>query len=108
VISDIEIEVVSAWCRRRSAPDEYLVEVQRGRGVLTIVERRPPWNPHAGAEWSSTPIARLRRAKADGTWTLAWLRASGAWLAYDGLAPSPRVEDLLGEIERDPDGVFWS
>jgi hypothetical protein len=30
-----------------------------GRGV-TIVERRAPWSPEVGPDWSRCPIARLR------------------------------------------------
>ena len=34
----------------------------RGR-TMTIVERRPPWSPTVGPEWTTMPIAQLRYAR---------------------------------------------
>jgi len=98
--------LVEAWARARSA-DDMRIEIVRGRSALTVVERRPPWNADATAEWTTTPVARLRRSPSDRRWTLAWPRANGTWSAYEGIAPSADVADLLAEVDRDPDGVFW-
>ena len=40
-------------------------------------------------------------------WSLSWRDRNLRFHAYDLLAPSRRVEDLLAEIDRDPTGIFW-
>ncbi len=52
------------------------------------------------------PIARLRYIKASKTWTLYW-RNQNLRFHYDRIGPSPRITDLLVEIDRDPKGIFW-
>jgi hypothetical protein len=53
----------------------------------------------------SSKIAQLRYDH--DTWTLHWADRSGRWLQYPDLEPSPRLEDLLAEIDLDPVGAFW-
>ena len=45
--------------------------------------------------------------RADQAWSLSWRDRNLRFHAYDLLAPSRRVEDLLAEIDRDPTGIFW-
>lgn len=74
---------------------------------LTLVERRAPWRQDYGPEWSSVPIARLRYTAATKSWALYWRDRNLRFHTYDGVTPSPSVEDLLAEIDRDPAGIFW-
>jgi len=71
------------------------------------VERRAPWQPGPGQEWSAIDLAQLRYVNDTGTWSLYWPRAGGRWMRYDGVPPTPDVAPLLAEVDADPDGVFW-
>jgi hypothetical protein len=53
---------VAAYCEQRSTDDYRIEHTVRGASI-TIVERRPPWNPDFGSEWSSLKVApaALRR-----------------------------------------------
>jgi hypothetical protein len=70
------------------------------------VECRLPWRDGLGPEWTRLPVARLRYTRADRSWTLYWRDRHGRFHLYVRLAPSPRVQDLLAEIERDPTAIF--
>jgi hypothetical protein len=83
------------------------VECQIAPRHLTIVERRAPWREDLGAEWTSVPIARLLYTVAEESWTLHWRDRNLRFHAYDQLAPSTRVENLLRELDRDPTRIFW-
>ena len=72
-----------------------------------IVERRPPWRPDLGSEWTGSDIARLRLNPPTGTWALEWKDSSDRWHAYDSVQPSPDLAPLLAEIDADPTGIFW-
>lgn len=74
---------------------------------LTIVECRPPWSADAGTEWTRFPIARLRYTKATRQWSLYWRDRYLRFHLYDRITPSPRIDDLLQEIDRDPTAIFW-
>ena len=83
------------------------MECDIGPGHLTIVECRPPWRTDMGEAWTRFPIARLRYTKAANRWSLYWRDRHLRFHLYDQLAPSPRIEDLLQEIDRDPTAIFW-
>jgi len=70
-------------------------------------ERRAPWPEGSGAEWTRFPIARLRYTSPAKTWSLYSRDRNLRFHAYDRAAPSPSVEELLNEIDRDPTGIFW-
>ncbi len=63
--------------------------------------------PAAGAEWTRFPIARLRYAKTDRTWTLYWRDRNLRFYLYDRTGPTPDINDLLAEIDADPTAIFW-
>ena len=75
--------------------------------TVTIVECRPPWRPEYGPEWTRFPIARLRYTKTRGEWSLYWRDRNLEFHEYDLVDPTPHVDDLLAEIERDPTAIFW-
>ena len=82
------------------------VELEEGRQTITIVERRPPWREDYGPEWTRLPIARLRYVGTTRLWTLYYHRHTGRWEPYPLATPTRQVDDLLGEIDRDPICVF--
>lgn len=49
-------EHVAAYCEQRSTDDYRIEHLVRGSSI-TIVDRRPPWNPAFGSEWSSLKVA---------------------------------------------------
>ncbi|MGH3793506.1 MAG: DUF3024 domain-containing protein [Pseudonocardiaceae bacterium] len=109
-LPDLDVARVRRWCDGRvpvHVRDQLRVECDIAPGHLTIVECRPPWRDEPGAEWTRFPIARLRYTKATTTWSLYWRDRNLRFHKYDRLAPSPRVDDLLTEIDRDPSCIFW-
>lgn len=75
--------------------------------TVTILECRPPWRPDFGPEWTRFPVARLRYTKTRGEWSLYWRDRNLKFHEYDLGPPTPYVEDLIAEIERDPTSIFW-
>ena len=97
-------EMVAAYCDQRSTDDYRIEHATRGAGI-TIVERRPPWNPDFGSEWSSMKIAQLRYDERARRWNLYAAGSDDRWHAYEFAAPD--VARLLGAIEQDRTGIFW-
>jgi hypothetical protein len=109
-LQDLDVERVRRWCSQRVPAylcDQVRVECDAGRGHLTIVECRQPWRNDMGAEWTRFPIARLRYTKAGKSWSLYWRDRNLRFHRYDQLPPSPHVDDLLQEVDRDPAAIFW-
>jgi hypothetical protein len=90
-------QALSRWCAAQ------IPEAERERHRIgytiqgpdvTIHDRRAPTYPELGAEWTSTPLARLRLA-GDGTWSLLRPGTGGRWGLQDTGA-DPLV--LLGRV----------
>jgi hypothetical protein len=75
--------------------------------LVTIVERRAPWSPDFGPEWSTVGVARLRYTATKREWTLQSADSHGRWSRYEYINPVSRVDVLLDEIDRGPTGIFW-
>jgi Protein of unknown function (DUF3024) len=86
---------------------EVRVEVDISDRHLTVVECRPPWRADMGAEWTRSPIARLRYVKTTGVWSLYWRDRNLRFHVYDLAAPTASIEELLAELDRDPTAIFW-
>jgi hypothetical protein len=99
-------EQVAAYCDQRSTDDYRIEHTIRGASI-TILERRPPWNPDFGFEWSSMKIAQLRYDEATRRWKLLAAGGDDRWHAYELAAPAADVARLLDAIERDRTGIFW-
>jgi hypothetical protein len=107
---DEAIRAAEAFCDSRvpeDLRDEIRIECTRRGKAITIVERRPPWNPDFGSEWSTSKVAQLRCDDSAGTWSLYCPESNGRWHHYGGLPPSRTVQPLLAVIEADPTGIFW-
>jgi Protein of unknown function (DUF3024) len=101
---------VRRWCQQRVAEharSQAKVECDVTSRHLTIMECRPPSRLDVGAEWTRFPIARLRYTKATREWSLYWRDRHLRSHLYDWITSSPRIDDLLREIDRDPIGIFW-
>ena len=101
---------IQAYCEQRNDPetsDQLRVEAQVEPTTVTIVERRAPWSPDFGPEWSTAGVARLRYTATNREWTLQCADRNGRWRRYEYINPVSRVDVLLDEIDRDPTGVFW-
>lgn len=101
---------VARFCEERTPVelrDRLRLECSARGNAITIVERRPPWNPSFGTDWTTSEIAQLRRDTARGTWSLRWHGRDGRWHAYEDTRPSRDVGSLLAEIDADPTGIFW-
>jgi Protein of unknown function (DUF3024) len=105
-----DITCVRRWCEQRvpeHARDQVRIECDAGPRHLTIVECRPPWREGTGPEWTRFPIARPRYTQATRTWSL-YRRDRDLRFHLDNQLPlSPRADDLLHEIDRDPTAIFW-
>lgn len=109
-LPELDMARVRRWCQQRvpeHARSQVKVECDVAPRQLTIVECRPPWRQDTGAEWTRFPIARLRYTKATRQWSLYWRDRHLRFHLYDRMMPSPRIDDLLREIDRDPTGIFW-
>ncbi len=89
------------------AKDEVRLEHSVRGATITIVERRAPWKPEYGPEWSSSKVAQLRYDERARTWSLYSRDRNERWHAYPFAAPAPDVGPLLAEIAEDPTGIFW-
>jgi hypothetical protein len=74
--------------------------VRRSASALTIVECRPPWRQDTDAQWTRSPITRLRYTKATREWSLYWRDRHPRFHLYDRIKPPPRIGDS------DPAGIF--
>ncbi|ORU98651.1 transposase [Mycolicibacterium fallax] len=106
----LDVARVQRWCDAR-VPEHALhqvrVECEVAARHLTILERRAPWREDYGPGWTSLPIARLRYTATTNTWILYWRDRNLKFHRYDLIEPTPHIEDLLTEIDRNPSGTFW-
>lgn len=92
---------------RPDARDKIRIELDVDDRSATILECRPPWRPEYGPEWTRFPIARLRYTKTRKEWAIYWRDRNLEFHLYDLVEPTPSVEALLDEIDRDPTCIFW-
>jgi hypothetical protein len=113
VIPELDRCRIARWVvtRNENLPEAARELIRYELGVTpttaTILECRPPWRPDFGTEWTRFPIARLRYTKTRNEWSLYWRDRNLRFHLYDLVPPSPHVEDILAEVERDPTGIFW-
>ena len=110
--TDIELKYiennVGKMCKRRSPPHLHnqLRTVYEVRGLDVVVyEERPAWrNPK---ELSRTEVAKFKYSRKNGEWKLYWMRSDLKWHSYDMTGPTRRLEELVKEVDEDPDGAFF-
>jgi hypothetical protein len=106
-VPELDVAKVARYCQQR-VPAEALhqvrLEVDVTATAVTIVERRAPWRPEAGPEWSTFPIARIRYSTTTRLWTLYWRDRNSRFHHYKPFEPSPSIDAVLNEITADPTG----
>jgi len=108
-IPDLTIRQIERWCDKRVPArlrDEIRVECRRRGQSVTIVERRAPWSPDVGPDWTEQKIAQLRLDDS-GRWSVYWSDSAGRWRTYPDAPRADHPTPLLAEIDRNPNGVFW-
>jgi hypothetical protein len=82
-------------------------EIDVADRTITVLECRPPWRKDFCPESTRFPTCRFRYTKARKEWSLYWCDRNLKFHAYDFVAPTPRLEDLIEQVERDQTGIFW-
>ncbi len=99
-VPELALAKIERFCRQRVPPEalhQVRLEVEADRNTITIVERRAPWRPDYGPEWSHFPIARIRYTTKTGLCGNRWrfggrpANALVSGLARPSLAPRDRV-----------------
>jgi hypothetical protein len=109
-LPELDVARVQRWCAIRvpeHALDQVRVEGEIAPRHVTIVERRVPVaaRPRTGMdELPHRPVA-LHRHREELDVVLA--RSNLRFHLYDRLAPSPNIDVLLDEIDKDPTCFFW-
>jgi Protein of unknown function (DUF3024) len=109
-LPELDVARVRRWCEQRvpdHVGDQIKLECDVTPRHLTIVECRPPWRKDMNTEWTRFPIARLHYTRATRQWSLYWRDRHLRFHVYNTIAPSPHIDDLLQEIDRDPTAIFW-
>ena len=101
-------KVLSEYCREK-IPEKYRDQIKIKYKVwgkkYTIYESRPLFMDHD--KWSELAVVQCRYNPETEKWSLHWADRNSRWHPYDLLDPSPRLQTLLDEIDRDPTGIFW-
>jgi hypothetical protein len=116
MVPDLDLARLKKWIdrRNRGVPDgvvEYRLDVSDR--AVTVLECRPPWDDEDDdvddplPEWTPQPIARFRYTKNRHEWSLYWSDRNLKFHRYDLAAPTPHVETLIDEVEKDRTAIFW-
>jgi len=76
------------------------------RNALTVVECRSMDPDDPAGTWFEVLVARLRFTRSRG-WELYWPDRNSKFHIYEDAEPTQDVTLLLGEINRDPTGIFF-
>jgi hypothetical protein len=101
---------VARFCEERTPGDlrdKVRLECSVRGNTITIVERRAPWNPSFGMDWTTSEIAQPRHDARRETWSLHWRGSDERWHPYEGVRRSHNVGLLIAEIGADPTRIFW-
>lgn len=109
--SEIELkqidQAVGGMCRRRNRPefkDELSLEYAVDGHDVVVFERRPRFR---GPGVTDLPCAKLKFVKTTGEWRLYWMRRDLKWHGYEPLPSSDRLDQLVAEIDEDPNCCFF-
>jgi len=102
-------KLLTAFCEAR-IPAEYRDEVRlehkiRGRSI-TLFECRPHWRD-ASQPWSHMPVAQMRFDPDGHCWKLFCSDRNGKWWSYEPFPAAKKLEELIEEIDVDPNAAFW-
>lgn len=108
-IPELLLRQIDRWCARcvpEHAREQVRVESKRRGRSVTVVERRAPWQPDSGDEWTEQRVAQLRYGT-DGKWLLFSPDRGGRWRPVRDVPEASSPVPLLEEIDRNPGGIFW-
>lgn len=110
-ISEMDRKRIDAWCAARipaGLMSEIRIEAKFRGNSVSIVDRRPPFHPSHGAEWSETRIAKLTWDPPRNSWELFAIDRNNRLLPYSQQFEIGRLLiDVLAEIDGDPTAIFW-
>ena len=86
--------------------DQLVVAAERRGKTIGIVERRAPWDPAYGPDWTVTPVAQLRFDAARNAWSLH-ARRGDRWIRHPDTRLAADIAELLRVVDADPYGLFW-
>ncbi len=72
---------------------------------VTTSQSRPPWDGEG--DWISTPVARFRRTRATGLWSLYWADRNSRFHEYDRFQPTRAVQGVLDVLDTYQDPILW-
>jgi len=101
-------QVVGGLCRRRNNPkikDELSLEYKVNGHDVVVFERRPRYGALVGV--MDSPVAKIKFVRATGEWRLYWMRRDLKWHGYEVLPSSDRLDQLVAEIDEDPQCCFF-
>ncbi|MHB9053527.1 MAG: DUF3024 domain-containing protein [Thermoleophilia bacterium] len=110
--SEIELKridsIVGVFCRER-VPVQLWEKLRldyriKGHDVV-MFEVRPDWQDTR--QKIETPVAKFKFVRTVDEWRLFWMRADLRWHRYDICPPSPDLNDLVQEVDRDIYGCFF-
>lgn len=76
----------------------------KGLDVIVYEERSEWYNPK---EWAKTEVAKFKYSRKDDEWKLYWMRRDLKWHLYDMVSPTKKLEELVREVDEDPEGAFF-
>lgn len=110
LLPDLDLAKIRRFAEDRvpaRARHQVRLEVEVDGRAVTIVERRAPWSPEVGPEWSRSPVARLRFSASTSTWALYSRDRNLAWHHYRRAGDAPFVDPLLTVLAADPTHISW-
>ncbi len=100
--------LVGKLCKRRS-PSHLRAQFRATYAVeehnVTVYEERASWNNPR--EWMSSGIARFKYNRKQNIWKLYWMGQNLKWCPYGPLPESTRIDRLVVQVDKDPDGAFF-
>lgn len=113
MIPDLDLARVRTWIDERNASlparakNLIRYEIDISARAITVLSCRPPWSPTEDLTWTRFPICRFRYTKSRNEWSLYWRDRNLAFHLYDLAQPTPYINELIEEVERDPTCIFW-
>jgi DUF3024 family protein len=102
-------KLLAAFCEARvpaELRDKIRMEYEiRGRNA-TVWDCRPHWRD-ATQPWSRMPVAQMRFDPEKHHWLLFWADRNGKWRCNESFPAARKLEDLIEEVEVDPNAFFW-
>lgn len=105
MLPEEDVDTVRQWAEAKTPPEfreQMRVEVEVEQRSLTIVECSL-----MGGRWLRVPAAKFLWTGRTQVWTLYRFDSNSKAHRYEFLEPSPRVQDLLDEVDDDPTCIFW-